>query len=84
MKLLEKLKPSKGAAYIKGNALPESDYETATGRALYTVAAIRKAYDAGFTDGVTEQGYALSVDGVRVPDEIVRKAVFWFATKDFK
>ena len=84
MKLLDKLKPTKGAAYIKGNALPESDHETATGRALYTVAALRKAYDAGFADGVLEQGYALTIDGTRTPDEIVRQAVFWYSTRDFK
>ena len=84
MKWLDKLKPTKGAAYIKGNAMPESDHETATGRALYTITAIRKAYDAGFTDGVAEQGYALTVDGVRIPDEIVRQAVFWYSQRDFK
>ena len=84
MKLLDKLKPTKGAVYIKGNALPESDHETATGRALYTITAIRKAYDAGFADGVLENGYALSVDGTRIPDEIVRKAVFWYSQRGYK
>jgi hypothetical protein len=84
MSWLDKLKPHKGAAYIKGNALPDSDHETATGRALYTITAIRKAYDAGFADGVLEKGYALTVDGERIPDEIVRKAVFWYSTRDFK
>ena len=84
MNLLGKLKPTKGTAYIKGNALPESDHETAIGRALYTITAIRKVYDAGFTDGVAEQGYALTVDGVRIPDEIVRQAVFWYSQRDFK
>ncbi len=84
MSWLDKLKPTKGAAYIKGNALPDSDHETATGRALYTITAIRKAYDSGFADGVLEKGYSLTVDGERIPDEIVRKAVFWYSTRDFK
>ena len=84
MKWLDKLKPTKGEVYIKSNLLPESDYETATGRCLYTIAAIRKAYDAGFTDGVSEQGYALTVDGTRIPDKIVRDAVFWYSQRGFK
>ena len=45
MNWLNKIKPTKGDVYIKGNALPESYYETATGQALYTITAIRKAYD---------------------------------------
>ena len=84
MKWLDKLKPAKGDAYIKGNALPESDHETATGRALYTVTALRKAYDAGFKDGSGSQGYNLCVDGVHIPDDVVKKAVFLYMTRGMK
>ena len=84
MKLLDKLKPTKGAVYIKGNALPESDYETATGRALYTVTAIRKAYDAGYAEGIAATGFGVCVDGVRIPDDVVKKAVFLYMTRDME
>ncbi len=83
MKWLDKLKPTKGEVYIKGNALPESDHETATGRALYTITALRKAYDAGFAEG-TGKGYGVCVEGVHVPDDVVKKAVFLYMTRDFK
>ena len=83
MKWLDKLKPTNGEVYIKGNALPESDHETATGRALYTITALRTAYDAGFAEG-TREGYGVCVDGVYVPDDVVRKVVFLYMTRDMK
>ena len=84
MNWLNKLKPTKGGVYIKGNALPESDYETATGRALYTMSAIRKAYDAGFAEGAGSTGYGVCVDGVHIPDDVVKKAVFLYMTRGLK
>ena len=84
MKWLGKLKPTPGAVYIKGNALPESDYETATGRCLYTITALRKAYDAGFKEGSGSQGYGVCVDGVHIPDDVVKKAVFLYMTRGWK
>ena len=83
MKLIErlKLKPTKGDVYIKGSALPESDYETATGRQLYTITAIRKAYDAGYADGSSETGvFNVCIDGEHIPDDVVKKAVFLYMT----
>lgn len=74
MTWFDKIKPTPGAVYIKGNALPESDHETATGRALYTITAIRKAYDAGFAAACSSTGFGVcvdgvdGVDGVHVPD----------------
>lgn len=50
MRWFKKQNPTKGDVYVKGNALPESDHETATGRQMYTITAIRKAYDAGTND----------------------------------
>ena len=84
MKWLDKLKPTKGEVYIKGGALPDSDHETATGRALYTVTALRKAYDAGFEDALGKQGYCVCVEGVHIPDDVVKKAVFSYMTRDMK
>jgi len=55
MNWFDKIKPTKGDVYIKGNALPESDYETATGRTLYTIIAMRKAYDAGWDAALAQR-----------------------------
>ena len=74
------------AVYINRlrDALPDSDHETATGRALYTVTALRKAYDAGFEDALGKQGYCVCVEGVHIPDDVVKKAVFLYMTRDMK
>jgi hypothetical protein len=48
-----RLKPHKGDVYRPGQVLPEPDYETATGRKLYTVQQIRAAYAQGAKDSRT-------------------------------
>lgn len=47
MSLLDRFKPYKGTGYKPGQILPEPDYETSTGRKLYTVQQIRAAYAQG-------------------------------------
>ena len=47
---LDRFKPHKGDVYRPGQALPEPEHETATGRKLYTVQQIRAAYAQGSKD----------------------------------
>lgn len=65
--------------------MPESDYETPTGRRLYTISAVRNAYDTGFNHGFSKgsgsQGYGVCVDGVHIPDNVVKNAVFLYMLK---
>ncbi len=53
MSWLDRFKPHKGDVYRPGQALPEPGYETATGRKLYTVQQIRKAYAQGQKDSLS-------------------------------
>lgn len=77
MKWLDKLKPTPGAVYIKGNVLPESDHETATGRQLYTITAIRKAYDAGYAAGAQTKQVLENLDELSVGDSSFES---WYAS----
>ena len=53
MKWLERLKAHQAANYVRGQACP-SDYETATGRKLYTVSSVKSAYRQGVEDCIEE------------------------------
>lgn len=50
MAWLDRFKPHQGAVHLPGQALPEPEYETATGRRLYTVQQMRAAYAQGAKD----------------------------------
>ena len=53
MSWLNKFKSHAGEIYKSGMALPEPNYETATGRKLYTVQQIRAAYAQGQKDSIS-------------------------------
>ena len=41
-------------------------------------------YDAGFKAATGQLGYCVCVDGVHIPDDVVKKAVFLYMTRDMK
>ena len=59
---IKKHKPYSGRVYKSGKAMPEPNYETATGRTLYTVAQMHAAYEQGAKDERSRCRYPECVD----------------------
>ncbi len=89
MSLIEKLfRPYKGSVYRLGMAMPEPEYETATGRRLFTVSQMEKfaAMAAELRIG-SKCIYTLCADDSPTPNTLESgcgEAVLWYLGDDGK